>query len=737
MNNRLLARCVRFLFCALLLLGLAQPAHLPTSAASQLDILGPSGSGWFGSSVIALPNGNFVVTDPKFDSATAVDVGAVYLYNGATRALISTLTGSTANDQVGLGGVRLLSNGNYVVISYYWNNGAVSQAGAVTWCSADTGCSGEVSALNSLVGSTSQDRVGSPAVTVLTNGSFVVSAAVWDNGTVVDAGAITWCSGAAGCSGVVSAANSLVGSATGDFCSSIVGWERVFPLANGNYVADNFCWDNGAISDAGAVTWCSGNTGCTGTVSPANSLVGGSAGDSVGNNQVYALTNGNYVVGSNAWDNGAVVNVGAVTWCSGTAGCTGAVSVANSLVGSTAEDAVGWSDKTGVTPLTNGNYVVSSPSWDNGAIVDAGAVTWANGVTGIHGTLTIANSLVGSTAEDEVGGGGVIALSYGNYVAGSPHWTNGAIQDVGAATWGNGSTGTVGAVSSANSLVGSTQNDYVTTRGMYALTNGNYVVCSGRWHNGAIYNAGAATWGDGVTGTVGVISAANSLVGGSAENLVCWGGVAALANGNYVVLSYAWDNGAMGNAGAATWCNGSLGCNGVITSANSLVGASADNRVSEGGVTALGNGHYVVDSPWWDNAAINDVGAATWCSGSGGCAGDVSPGNSLIGSTAANQVGLGGVMELSDGNYVVKSIGWDNGATSNAGAVTWADGALGITGTIDSGNSVIGNAVSCGGVMAVAFDAVHDQLLIGRRCENRVTVFWPGAGSIYLPLATK
>src|SRR5207248_1718333 len=122
-------------------------------------INGPAGSGRFGFSVTALPNGNFVVTDPFYDitSPTLIaDVGAVYLYNGATGALISMLTGSTTDDRVGLEGVTVLSSGNYVVRSFSWNN----RRGAVSWGSSATGVSGIVSAANSLVGSSPDDEVG-------------------------------------------------------------------------------------------------------------------------------------------------------------------------------------------------------------------------------------------------------------------------------------------------------------------------------------------------------------------------------------------------------------------------------------------------------------------------------------------------------------------------------------------------------------------------------------------------
>ena len=138
-----------------------------------------------------------------------------------------------------------------------------------------------------------------------------------------------------------------------------------------------------------------------------------------------ALSNGNYVVSSPDWTNGAAANAGAVTWGSGTAGVSGPVSATNSLVGSTANDDVGSVDG-GVTALSNGNYVVSSPDWTNGAAADAGAVTWGSGTAGVSGAVSATNSLVGSTANDYVGSGSVTALSNGNYVVSSPNWTNGA-----------------------------------------------------------------------------------------------------------------------------------------------------------------------------------------------------------------------------------------------------------------------------------------------------------------------
>ena len=51
----------------------------PGQSQNADRIAGPPGSGQFGSRVTALPNGNFVVTDPFYDAGATTDVGAVYL----------------------------------------------------------------------------------------------------------------------------------------------------------------------------------------------------------------------------------------------------------------------------------------------------------------------------------------------------------------------------------------------------------------------------------------------------------------------------------------------------------------------------------------------------------------------------------------------------------------------------------------------------------------------------------
>ena len=88
---------------------------------------------------------------------------------------------------------------------------------------------------------------------------------------------MTWGNGTTGISGIVSDANSLVGQGSGGKISSSRGLgklRRITPLSNGNYVVDS-SWNG----ERGAATWGNGSTGVSGMVSAANSLVGSNPDD--------------------------------------------------------------------------------------------------------------------------------------------------------------------------------------------------------------------------------------------------------------------------------------------------------------------------------------------------------------------------------------------------------------------------------------------------------------------------
>ena len=692
----------------------------------QLDISGPAGSTAFGKTVTVLPNGNIVVTDPAFTAPTVgapSGIGAVYLYSPAG-ALISTLKGTQTNDSVGSEGITVLKNGNFVIHSPDWDSGGVIDAGAVTWASGTLGISTTVGFANSVIGSSANDSVGQFKAVALTNGNYVLPCPLWDLGLNQDAGAVAWSNGSTGRVGQLLPSNALVGTQMNDRVglrvNNLSNSSGVVALSNGNYVVASSFWRNGLTAKTGAITWGNGSAITAGELSNANSLVGTHDGDGLGGSNgaigghvgnVFALSNGNYVITSPEWNNG----FGAVSWANGNTGLTGNVSNSNALIGKSG-DFVGSG---GITELSTGRYVISSPLWSTATVSKVGAVTWI----GLGGTLanvvTAANSLVGAKSGDQVGTK-VVALSNGHFVVASPLW-DGTASNTGAVTWVNGNTGFIGAVAAGNSLVGTSPEDKV---GEYLspLSNGNYVITSPRWDKGALQNVGAVTLGLAL-GTTGTVSALNSLTGNSNnDNIgesVKGEGATPLSNGNFVVASPFWDNGLLTNVGAATWVDGNTGPFSVISPANSLVGSDVGDQVGRQ-VQALSDGNYVVNSPIWNPSSI---GAVTWANGASGRVGPVTAGNSLVGSLNADRVGFGGSSVVSNGGYIVLSPVLDAaGGVIDTGAVTLVRSG-GVSGLVNGNNSVRGTAASGGQNLVFDYDAVRANLVVGRPDSNILSIF--------------
>ena len=478
------------------------------------------------------------------------------------------------------------------------------------------------------------------------------------------------------------------------------------------------------------MTWGSGIDGVKGVISADNSLMGSQAGDQVGRDSggtvgglggVVALSGGGYVVVSSNWSNGTMSRAGAVTFGGGGGGLKGTISADNSLIGSRTFDQIGSG---GITALTNGNYVVNSPHWSNGSVLWAGAVTWGSGIDGVKGLISSDNSLIGSQTGDYVGSRGIAGLTNGNYVVASRNWANGSATNAGAVTWGNGAGGVKGLLSADNSLVGSRTGDFVGSGGVTVLTNGNYVVNSPNWANGSASFAGAVTWGSGTAVLNGTISDLNSLIGSRTNDQVGSGGITVLTNGNYVVNSPNWSSATATRVDAVTWASGSEVTKGAVSELNSLVGSRTDDRVGTGGITALTNGIYVVNSYFWDNGLANDAGAVTWRSGSGGSNGAVSASNSLVGGNVNALVGWGFVTALSNGDYVVKN-GSVTGGFARSITIGAGDGAT--KGVVDSVNSFTGTSlavrdIASDGSFIVIRENFNDKVHQLRRASVDTTV---------------
>jgi len=609
----------------------------------------------------------------------------------------NSLVGTTVGDFVGSSGLTALSSGHYVVRSPNWGGGA----GAVTFLNVATGVVGEVGTANSLVGSVSTDKVGSGGVqSIYDNGTYnyLVLSPDW-NGML---GAVTFGNGATGVSGLITTSNSFIGDQIGDR----IGSSGITTLSNSGgyaYLIRSPLWHG----STGAVTWFDGGgAGYGGVVGAGNSLVGTAAGDNVGSNSITTIYNNgiyDYAVVSSNWNG----NRGAVTFGHGETGVFGEISSQNSLVGTTVGDFVGSS---GLTALSSGHYVVRSPNWGGGA----GAVTFFDRTSGVTGAVGATNSLVGASNTDNVGSGGVQSIydngTY-NYLVLSPNW-NGTL---GAVTFGDGMTGVSGLVSASNSFIGDQSGDRIGSSGITTLSNSGgyaYLIRSPLWHG----STGAVTWfdggGTGIGGVPfgGVVGAGNSLVGTTAGDNVGSSSITTIINSgiyDYAVVSSNWN----GNRGAVTFGHGETGVFGEISSLNSLVGTTAGDFVGSSGLTALSSGHYVVRSPSWGGGA----GAVTFYNRNGGVVGEVGAANSLVGANSTDNVGSGGVQSIYDSgstyNYLVLSPNWNG----TLGAVTFGNGATGVSGLVSASNSFIGDQsgdrIGSSGITTLFHSGGYDYLI--------------------------
>jgi hypothetical protein len=159
-------------------------------------------NGGIGNPITVLADGNYVVNSFVWANGSASGAGAVTLVSGRTGLPLdgsgtisstNSLVGSHTNDLVGLGfvglgGVTVLADGNYVVSSESWANGSARDAGAVTLVSGRTGLplngSGVVSAQNSLLGLTASSGFSFVALDPVT-GAFLAASANDGTGRVV------------------------------------------------------------------------------------------------------------------------------------------------------------------------------------------------------------------------------------------------------------------------------------------------------------------------------------------------------------------------------------------------------------------------------------------------------------------------------------------------------------------------------------------------------------------------
>ena len=166
-----------------------------TGAQIGSTLAGNAANDYLGfSAITALTNNNFVIAS-EYDNlgGSVVDAGSVILVSGATGAQIgSTLAGNTASDFLGFSGITALTNNNFVIASPYDDVG-VSDAGSVMLVNGATGA-----LIGTIVGDTASDQLGYSFITALTNNNFVIASENDNVGGITDAGSVMLINGVTG-----------------------------------------------------------------------------------------------------------------------------------------------------------------------------------------------------------------------------------------------------------------------------------------------------------------------------------------------------------------------------------------------------------------------------------------------------------------------------------------------------------------------------------------------------------
>ncbi|MCU0868199.1 MAG: filamentous hemagglutinin N-terminal domain-containing protein [Burkholderiales bacterium] len=683
----------------------------------------------------------------------------------------SSLIGGRTGDRVGETGVIAIDGSRYAVFSHLWND----QRGAVTFGNLGSPRNGVVDATNSLVGTTAGvngDRVGLSYTTQFFNltGSdrWLLASREWNNSR----GAWTVVNPAALPTGTIDASNSLVGSTSFDSADSVA----FAGGGGGNYfiVAPN--WNNGVNADAGAVIrGVAVSNERTGLISSANAVVGSHSGDRIGQisgDSVRRFTTNSetLLIASPNW-NGAR---GAITRVDATFSA-GVVGASNSFVGVTLDDRIGERliRLRGDTLTDDGNFIAIAQNYNNGAAANAGAVTFIHRVNGlldtgdVTGTPNDDNSLRGTVENSRLGSGGVIELAGQDaHLILSPHWTNqsgAANADKGAITWMRSGDGRLsigaglGQLSADNSVLGAFGGDNIghfdedgdagdddatdpirTTDivgGFPAFGDAvGVVIRSPNWNG----QRGAVTWMNAATGEIsvsgslqggGTVGSQNSLVGTTAGSR---GPGDARFRGDrigeyfrqlddfwrpdgrrYLIGSPYFDT-ARGAVMAFDVSNGTNVVDGArfgaVSASNALVGfaqANADYGGDQLGDFDSGTDLYTGDDSQsvarhvlvWRSGEERNV-VVTWLGqansadmafGSGG----ISANTTLFIGADDAQSGVDVLTGFGENGFFVSTPGWSNGR----GAVTWVRWSNGLVFTdepfgagITAGNSIVGSA---------------------------------------------
>jgi len=392
----------------------------------------------------------------------------------------------------------------------------------------------------------------------------------------------------------------------------------------------------------------------------------GNAEFSFENSFVMSLPNSNFVIVSPDAREKGVIASGAVRLIDGQTG----IQIGDVLVGDLVNDRLGSG---GVTVLTKNNFVIASPSSSVNGLEDNGSVMLIDGATGMQ----IGSTIAGDNFSDNLGNGGVVALTNGNFVVVSYSDFVAGITNAGSIKLFDGNTG----VQIGNTIAGDNDDDRLgepiffqakLVLSVKDLGNGNFVIASPNDTVAGINKAGSVMLVDGNTG----LQIGSVFSGDDEEDQLGVLGATVLVNGNFVVASFQDDHNGIVDAGTVRLIDGITG----TLIAGVISGGTGGDMLGSHLPLSLANGNFAVASPLYDDGANVNAGSVMLISGTTG----LQIGSTVRGNHEEDQLGIN-LEKLKNNNFVVVSR-VDGNETTYSGSVRLVDGETGV----QLGNTIIG-----------------------------------------------
>ena len=354
-------------------------------------------------------NGNFVVSSPNKKVGSNNLSGAVALVDGITGNTIATLSGESANDYFGFGGMLAKSRYDKLATthpeaSFLLTTSAQTPNGMILLDS--SGNTQSTSTTYNFTYDEKNAKLG--GITALKNGNFVISSIGHRVGGIAKAGSVKLVNGTTG---------ALIATLAGATDSDHIGSTYVRALSNSNYVVASPLEDVGGLVNAGTVRLIRGSDGQV-----LATFSGAAANYQLGSGAVVELPDGGFAFGSATETVSGVANVGRIR-------IVNADGTLRSLIdGLSATDGLGSSSISypGLVRLGDNALVAISTQATVGGVANVGRARLINATSGAD-----ALELTGLNLTDNLGSAGIVPLSQNRFILRSPNHDHSGVTNAG------------------------------------------------------------------------------------------------------------------------------------------------------------------------------------------------------------------------------------------------------------------------------------------------------------------